>query len=609
MKKSTAPPLTEGFRQLIDCARWAVKEAWSTQKSLVLGLGLVTLARGLFPAALALVIRGLINAVVEVGKTQADALALLLPWLIFGLALTIVDAISSLLNRFLMQRLVDDIDLDINSKILDHAARLELSFFEDPRFQDVIHRAQQNSAGHFSRFLSDTLTCTTQLVQITSLFVVLAVIEPLVIVVLAPFSLFHLRFQWRLAKRRYLDEYNRATKRRWTRYFMSLLTTRRSVPEVKLLDLASFLIHRFRSLMSEFRDQNRSRYLSSFKGGSVVAVLTIVSFYALFANVLRRFLIGTLTIGDVAVFGTVGLRLRSSLETAVMSSTSALGQALYISNLREFLSIQPRIKATLGLRPSSTKGEIEVRNVSFTYPGCEKPVLSEVSFHIMPGETVAIVGKNGAGKTTLLNLIARFYDPDIGCILFDGIDLKKLSLEHLHRQIAFVFQSSAPYEATASENIAYGDWNRLSNDTDQIEHIANYAGVNNMIESMPQGYHTLLGRRFGEYDLSVGQWQQIAVARAFARDSSVLILDEPTSNLDAKAEFELFNRFRKLAEGRTTILISHRFSTVRMADRIIVLDQGRIVESGTHHELIDKKGHYSTLYETHRKQMGLSPDI
>jgi ATP-binding cassette, subfamily B, bacterial len=608
MKKSDERNSVEGFRHLIHCATWAVKEAWSTQKPLVLGLGLVTLARGLFPAALALVIRGLIDAVVTVANTQADALALLLPWLVLGLALTVVDAISKLLYRLLMDRFVDEIDLSLNSKILDHAALLDVSFFEDPRFQDVIHRANQNTSGHFSRFLGDTLTFTTQFVQIASLYAVLATIEPLVIVVLTPIALFHLRFQWRLAKRRYLEEYRRATKRRWTSYFVSLLTTRKSVPEVKLLDLASLLKERFRSITSEIRGQNLSVYLSSFKGDSLVAVLAIGAFYALFANVLRRFLVGTITIGDVAVFGTVGLRLRGALETAVLSSTSALGQALYISNLREFLSIQPRIKATVGLKPSSTKGEIEFRNVSFTYPGCDKPVLSEVSFHIMPGETVALVGKNGAGKTTLLKLIARFYDPDVGSILFDEIDLKNLSLEHLHGQIAFVFQSAVPYEATAFENIAYADWNRLLNDPDQIEHIAHYAGVNEMIEIMPQGYDTPLGRRFGEYDLSDGQWQQIAIARAFGRDASVLILDEPTSNLDAKAEFELFNRFRKLAEGRTTILISHRFSTVRMADRIIVLDQGRIVESGTHHELIDSKGHYSSLYEMHRKQMGWPPD-
>ena len=609
MKVFKVPKSEDGFPQLIDSIRWAVKEAWSIHSSLLIGLGLVTLVRGLFPAAFALVIRGLINTVVGVENNQSEALTLLLPWLVFGLGLTVLEAVSSMFYRFKMQRFVDDVDLSINSKILEHAARLEVGFFEDSRYQDIIHRAQDNTANHFSRFIADTLTFVTQFVQIVSLAVVLVAIEPLVAVLLIPLALVHLRFQWGLSKRHYLEEYMRATKRRWTSYFVSLLTTRRSVPEVKLLDLAPLLINRFRSLLTEFRDQNQRRYLSSFKGGSIIAVLTTVAFYALLGNVLRHFLAGTLTIGDVAVFGTVGLRLRGALETAVLSITSALGQALYISNLREFLSIEAQIKPASGRKPSLNKGKIEFREVSFTYPGGEKPVLSELSFHIIPGETVALVGKNGAGKTTLVKLISRFYDPDVGCIFYDGIDLRELSLDYLHSQISFVFQGVVPYEATASENIAYGDWNRLLKDRDQIECVARYAGVSKLIERMPQGYDTPLGRRFGEYDLSEGQWQRIAIARAFARDASLLILDEPTSNLDAIAEYELFNRFRKLAEGRTTILISHRFSTVRMADRIIVIDKGRIVESGTHQELLENKGHYATLYGTQQKQMGLLSDV
>jgi ATP-binding cassette subfamily B protein len=558
---------------------------------------------------MALVIRGLINTVTEIKESQGELFGLLLPWLVSALVLAIVEALSSLYYRFLMQRFADDINLSITSKILDHAARLDVPFFEDPRFQDIIHRAQQDTAGHFSRLFADTLTFAMQLLQIVSLVAVLIAIEPLVFVVLIPFAFFHLLFQWRLSKRQYLEEYMRTTKRRWTHYFVSLLTNRRSVPEVKLLDLAPLLIDRFSSLMTEFRNQNRSRYLSSLKGSSVIAFLTTFAFYGLFANVLRRFVAGAVTIGDVAVFGTVGLRLRNALETAVLSGTSALGQALYIANLREFLSMQPKIKQNSGLKPSSTRGEIEFQDVSFTYPGTGKPALSNLSFHVMPGESVALVGKNGAGKTTLVKLIARFYDPDAGNIFYDGINLRELSLDYLHLQIAFVFQGSVPYEGTASENIAYGDWNRLLRDREQIARIACNSGVSKLIETMPQGYDTTLGRSFGEYDLSAGQWQQMATARAFGRHASVLILDEPTSSLDSMAEYELFTRFRRLAEGKTTILISHRFTTVRMADRIIVLDKGRIVESGTHRELIANNGHYATLYEIQRKQMGLSPDV
>ena len=604
---SVVRPFAEGTYQITDSARWAVKVAWASHVSLVLGLGLVTLAQGLIPAAMALVARGLINAAVDAVQHQVESLAPLLLWLSLGIGLTVAESMSRLSHQFLTPRLTDELDLSLTCKILEHAARLDVAIFETPRFQDVIHRAQQNTASHFSQFLASILTFTSQLLQIVSLAAILVAIEPFVIVVLTPLAFFHLLFQWNLSTQHYLEEHSRTTKHRWIHYFTSLLTMRLSVPEVKLLGLSPLLIKRFRSLMTEFRSQNRRRYLHSITGGVIFAVLTTTAVYGMFLRVLQRFLQGVLTVGDIAIFGTVGLRLRSVLETAVASSSSALQHALYIANLREFLRLQPQIEPTRGVIPSSTQGAVEFCNVSFSYSGTGKPVLSNVSFRIMPGETVALVGKNGAGKTTLVKLIARFYDPDAGSVTYDGIDLRELSLAYVHRQIAFVFQNSSPYEATVAENIAYGDWSRLLNNRDQIEHIARYAGVNKLIEKMPQGYDTLLGRRFGEYDLSGGQWQQLAVARAFAREAQLLILDEPTSNLDAAAEYELFEHFRKLAQGKTTILISHRFSTVKMADRIIVLDKGQVVEVGTHRELVAKEGHYAALYQLQQRQIGVLP--
>ncbi|MCA9481163.1 MAG: ABC transporter ATP-binding protein, partial [Nitrospira sp.] len=297
------------------------------------------------------------------------------------------------------------------------------------------------------------------------------------------------------------------------------------------------------------------------------------------------------------------MRLRSALELSVLSSASVFEQTLYISNLREFLSIQPRSPAGSGRPLLAPKGKIEFRNVSFGYPGTHMATLSNVTFSIEPGETIALVGENGAGKTTLVKLLARFYDPGDGAILFDGVDVREWSLESLHQQITFVFQNFIRYEATAHENIAYGDWKRLVHDRKATEHIADEAGVTNLIQHLPQGYDTLLGKKFGDHDLSGGQWQQLALARALARDAQLVILDEPTSNLDARAEYELFRRFCDLAQGKTTVLISHRFSTVSMADRILVLKDGRLVETGSHKHLIEKNGHYAKLYEFHRKQM------
>jgi ATP-binding cassette subfamily B protein len=401
----------------------------------------------------------------------------------------------------------------------------------------------------------------------------------------------------------YLKEHIRTTKRRWTRYFTSRMTSQQSVTEIKLLGLAPVLRDQFRSIMTTFRDENRKLYLHNFATNSLFAVLATTALYGTFVWVTLQALEGNLTIGDVAIYAGAMLGLRKAFESTILSVSSDVEQTLYISNLREFLNLKPRITDTSGLTPISSRGEIEFRNVSFTYPGSTQPTLSDVSFHIMPGETVALVGENGAGKTTLVKLIARLYDPDQGCILFDGIDLRELSLAYLRSHMSFVLQRFGRYEATAADNIAYGDWQRLLDNRNEVEQVIHRANMHDMIEAMPQGYDTMLGRMFGEYDLSEGQWQKLALARAFARDSLFIILDEPTSNLDARAEYQIFSRFRELAKGRTTVFISHRFSTVGMADRILVMDKGRIVESGTHQQLLSQAGHYASLYNLHQSRM------
>jgi ATP-binding cassette, subfamily B, bacterial len=605
MKTVSVNRLYTNFRILFNNAKWAISQTWRTDPRLLSGIIVVNVIQSVLPLGIALAARGIVNAVVALLKTPSESYRSLIVWLGLAFAFSFAEAACRFSLKLYEERLHDEVNLKVNTDIQLHAESMDLSFFEDPRFQDMMERARKDTARNFSNFIVHTVTAMRNTVQILSLMGLLVIIEPVIAMLMIPISAPYLFYQWRLSKSRFLLEHSRTTKRRWTGYFVSHLTSHESIAEIKLLGLAPLLRKKFEDLMNEFRNQDRKLYLRNFTINMFFTVLLLFAAYFAFARVAFRVVAGELTVGDIAIFGGAATRLRFIIENAIMALTKALEQTLYISNLIELFNIQPLFSKQGNRVLPSVRGEVEIQNLDFTYPGAHHPALIGVSLNIREGETVALVGDNGAGKTTLVKLIARLYEPSNGCIRLDGHNLRDLSLSDLYRHISFVFQRFGRYEASFSDNIAYGDWRNALDDREKVHAVAEKIGILDMIAEAPNGLDTLLGRTFGEYTLSEGQWQYIALARAFARDAALLILDEPTSNMDINSEYRLFRRFKEIAKGRTTIIISHRFSTVSMADRIVVMEKGRIIEEGTHQQLLTQAGHYAGLYDLHARRMAM----
>ena len=490
--------------------------------------------------------------------------------------------------------------------IFQKVSNLDLAFFESPNFFNQMTHAHKQATLQILNFLSNLAVILSDIVVLITLLVMVAHLHILAMLGIILLSVPYLIASSYFGKRWFSLLVKQTSERRLASYLSDLLISREPAKEIKLFGLHRVLIQRFGRLWRKFVRENNTLSLTQEILQFALNLLSTLSTAGVWIYAALRAIGQQITIGDMMLYFQASERARSSIVSVFRSSGTLYECSLFTEHLFAFLDLDPNaVEGTLqqpekGTKPKKVnrplKEGIVFEEVSFTYPGTETSVLKDMSFMIAPGECIAIVGRNGAGKTTLVKLLTRLYDPDNGIIRLDGNDLKTYHLANLHSQFSVVFQDFIQYHFSIRENIGFGQVD-VSNDMERIRAAAEKAGSLQQIEKLPKQFDTVLGRTLEEgVDLSGGEWQKIALARAFMRDAQVLILDEPTASLDAVAEEEIFQHFNELTAGKTSVIISHRFSTVKIADRILVLEDGRLIEQGTHDELMKRNGIYAEMY-------------
>jgi ATP-binding cassette, subfamily B, bacterial len=609
---SAPPPGPKSLRERFGAMRNLppfLKMIWRTSPGLTVGDLLLRLVRALLPVVTLYVGKLIIDEVVRLARIAgppdslrdwlASGLVDRLLWLLAAeLTLAIVSdllgRVVSLFDTLLSEKFINESSV----RLMEHAATLDLEDFEDSELQDRLERARRQTTGR-AVLMGQLFGQAQDMVTIVSFAAGLVVYAPwliaLLILALVPAFLGEAHFN----AQSYSLNYVRTPQRRELDYVRQTGASVETAKEVKIFGLHAFLIERYRALAEAIYAENRRLAARRAGWGGLLTAIGTLGYYVAYAYIAWGTLRGGFSIGDLTFLAGSFRRLRTLLEGLLIGFSQVAGQALYLDDLFSFFEIEPEIVSPPDARPfpMPVREGFIFEDVGFRYPGSERWAVRHLSFSLRAGEVLALVGENGAGKTTLVKLLARLYDPDEGRILLDGHDLRGYDLGALRANIGVIFQDFVRYHMTAAENIAVGRI-EARNDRERVVDAAESSLADEVIEKLPERYEQMIGKRFrAGVELSGGEWQKIAIARAYMRDAQVLILDEPTAALDARSEFEVFQRFKELSEGKTAVLISHRFSSVRMADRILVMAGGQVEAMGTHEELLAQGGRYAELFE------------
>ncbi len=572
----------------------------------------------LLPAGMAWVGRTIIDAVVTAAKTQSDddrRRAMFAVGLELSLALLLL--VSRRAQTYFRAMLRAKVSNLLGTRLLEKALRLELAQFEDARTYDLLQNARRDAGSRPMSLALAGIMLGRSVVTLVSLGAILWDIAWWSVIPLALCAIPEFLIETKLSGESFALSSGRSQDSRRLAYFESMLTLDSHVKEVKLYGLGPLVLGRYRALFERFFKEDESLARRQWALGAGFASLSSLAFYACYAAVAYRAALGLLSVGDLTLSVVAFRQAQGALEDVLSSVTSLYDDALYVSNLTRFFDIAtgPSVEAAAPVAGGPFaelppgRFEIALDHVSFRYPSRDAWALRDVSLTLLPGEKLAIVGENGAGKSTLIKLLLRLYEPTEGTLRFGGIDVRRLDTESLRSRLGAVFQDFVRYQLPAKENIGFGDLARIDS-AEAVAHAAKDGGAEDVLAELPDGANTVLGSWFDHgHELSGGQWQKLAIARSFMRLSSgpngagadLLILDEPTAAIDAAAEAALFERFRRLTLGRSAIIISHRFSTVRMADRIAVLEHGRVIELGSHAELVALGGTYAHLFALQAK--------